>query len=793
MPWLKQLVRGLVRDPRTSVPAVLLLAIGLGGFVWMLALRRSLMLRSLPVRNPGSLVALWNGQKNRPDRHGTPSYGELELFRTERDLFEGVAATDPKEGNVAGDVPEHVRLERVTANYFQVLGVAPVLGRGFSVEDERPGQDRVVILNHGYWVRRFGGSPDALGRYLDLDGVPHQVVGVLPKAFHTPHGSQLFRPIAASPAQRADFGFHFLRVFARLRPAATFGQAKARMARFASQLGADHPEFASDLAAGAYGYGASPLIEDWLGSGLSVLTALNAAALLLLSLAAFNASALLLARASARRQEWAVRSALGATPQEWRRSVLAEGALLGLGGALLGLLLGHLALGPAGWAIQWGLKDIPLDGLRMDGPAVAATLFLGPALGAVCALASRPGADLGQVIREQGRGQAGGHLDLRRLLVLGQLALAAAMLGTAVWLQGSIGLLLSRDPGFQPRGVWSFRLSPEADTLKDPARFDALQQQLLARLRQLPGVKAVGIFNNVPMSGFRSDLGMSALGSPDRLSPQARGASPGALPALGVRFRRGRDFDEGDVQGHPRVAIFTRGLARTCFGSEDPIGRQVDIFGPATVIGEIDDYLEFGPSQPPPPVFYLPNAQSGPLWYRTFHAILRTDGPPPSEAALRQLTKEVAPGLAIHHFGPLEANMESILGPQRMIRAFFSAFAALALALSVGGVYGLMAASVTERRGELGVRSAMGATAGDLLLLVLHEASRLGLLGAAAGAAAGWLLTRGARVWVVDLPDAGHLLPGLSLLFLILAVLLASLIPALRAARVDPAVALRNE
>jgi len=793
MPSLKHLFRSLLRDPKTSVPVVMLLAIGLGGWVWMLALRRSLLLRSLPVAHPERLVALWNGRMDRPERHGTPSYGELELFRTERELFEGVAATAASEGNIAGDTPEFVRYERVTSNFLDMLGVTPALGRGFSGEDEIPGQDQVLLLTHRYWIHRFGGSTEVLGSRLDLDGAPHRVVGVLPKEFHTPQGSQFFKPLAVTPAQRENFRAHYLRVLARLRPGATLAQAAARMPRFASQLATLRPEFASDLASGQYGYGCNALIEDWLGSGLKVLAALNLAVALLLILAVFNASTLLLARAQARQQEWSVRVALGATPLEWWRHMLTEGALLGLSGALLGLFFGHLALGPAGQAMQWGIRDFPLDGLHLDATAIACTLVAGPALGALCAMAGHVRGDLGQALREQGRGRLGGPRNLRRGLVLGQVALAAAILGMAAWLQGGMGLILSRNPGFQSAGAWSFRITPGREIVQDPARFDALQSQLLARLRQVPGVKAVGMFNNVPMTGFKSDLGMSALGSAERQNPQARGASPGSLPALGMRFRRGRDFSEEDGAGRPRVAILTHGLARACFGSEDPVGRQVDLFGPVTVIGEIDDYLEFGPGQPPPPVVYLPNAQSGPLWYLTFHLVLRTDGPAPNEAALRDVVKGLNPGLAIHHFGPLEANMESILGPQRMARAFFSAFAILALVLAVGGIYGLTAANVSERRAEFGVRSALGATARDLLLLVIKETSWLAGLGGAAGLMLGSALTHGTQVLILDLPDSGFLRPGLSLLLLFTVALIACLLPAFRAASVDPAVALRSE
>lgn len=789
---MSRLLRSLLRDPRTSLPALLLLAIGVGGFAWMLALRRSLLLRSLPVPDPPRLVALYNGSRERPESHGTPSLGELMLFREEGDLFEGVAATDRREVNLGGDTPRHLRLERVTANAFRVFGVRPALGRDFAEGEDSPGRDQVVLVSHGFWTATLGADPAALGRTVTLDGVPHEIIGVLPKGFHTPRGSELFKPLPIPPGARTDFGAHFLSVFARLRPGVTLPQVQTGLGTLPPKVGRLVPEAtAEDLR--HLTYGTSPLIDDWLGSGLKVLRALSAASVLLLVLAALNASALLVARAAARRRELAVRSALGATPWELRRLLLAEGAVLGFLGALLGLGLAQLALGPAGQALRWGQPELPLEGLGLDAGALALTLLLGPCVGMACALLALPGRDLAPALREGGRGQVGGSRRLRQRLALGQLALAGALLGVVAWLHGGVNGLLALDPGFQPKGVWTFRLSPTRELQRDPARLEALQRELRAELAQLPGVREVGALNNVPMTGFRSDLNIRAQGSDRLQDPEARSASPGALRALGVRFLRGRDFTEADGPAGERVVILTANLARACFGDADPLGRQVVIDGPATVVGVVGDLREFGPGLPPPPVFFLPYAQGAVLWNRTLHLVMKVEGPAPSLQALQEVARKAAPGLSVHHAQPLEANLAEVLGPQRMARAFLALFAALALLLAAGGVYALMAASVAQREGEFGLRAALGATARDLLSLVLHEAGRLTLVGGLLGLGLGILFRQGGTAWVGELAPTGALPAAASFAGLALASLLASLPAAWRASRIDPAVALRAE
>lgn len=788
------ILRSLLRTPRTSVPALLLLALGLGGFAWMLALNRSLLLRSLTARDPGALVSLWNGDARNTSLHGTPSVGELEIMRAHGRSFLGVAAVHERKANLEGEQPEQVRVDAVTVDAFRVLGVTPALGRDFLPEEEAPGQGPVALLTHAAWIRRFGGDPGILARGLSLDGRSHRIVGVLPRGFHTPRGAEVFTPLTIGPKERGDFGAHYLRVFARLKPGATLAGARVDMDRVTAQIKELYraekapPELVDRLF-----YGATPMIEEVLGQGAMVLRGLQGAALLVLLLAALNASALLLARALARRGEFALRSALGATSSRLLGHILGEGALLGLTGALLGLGLAWAGLGPGGRALAWAFPGLPMEGLSMDWTTVRTSLALGPLLGALCALPARPRADLAHALRVDGRSVVGSGGLLRRRLVIAQLALATALLGGAAWIHGGLQGLLRRDLGLRPEGVWTFSLSPTRDMRRDDARMALLQSQLLDEIRKEPGVEAAGILNNMPMSGWRSDLNIRVPGDPEPRDPEARAISPGALSALGLRLLKGRDFTEADVPGAPPVVLLTRGLARACFGEADPIGRQILIDGPATVVGVVEDYREFGPSQPAPPTFFLPFAQGAAVNRHTLHVALRMGGSAPSRARLQALVNRVAPGVAVTRLVDMDTNLRESLGPQRMARAFLGLFALLALLLALGGVYGLTVAALAQRRGEFGLRNALGATPGDLLAMVLHETARLALAGGILGLALGFLLRQGGERWAGGLAPPGPLPPLGAFAGLIATALLATLPSAWRAARVDPASSLRAE
>jgi predicted permease len=784
----RALVRSLFRDPRSSLSALLMLSLGLGSFAWMVALQRSLRQRSLPVPEPGRLVRLWNGARSQPGAHGTPSTAELRMMRSFPNLFQGVAAFAPKDANLGLERPVQVKLDRVTPDFFRVLGVAPARGRDF-LDSDGEGTGTAVLTDDA-WRRYFGGA-DLLGRQIQLDGRTCQVIGVLPRGFHTPHGTEFFSAFQWTANQSDDPGPHFLRVLGRLKPGASLGQAQAAMDRVTEACKALYiQEGASSQEVADLTFGASPAIDEALGDGLRVFHALQIAALFLLGLAMLNASAIFLVRASARRRELAVRNALGASDLDLIRLLVAEGALLGLAGGLGGLFLAGLGLRGAGLAMPWAFPELSLQSLRLDGTTFALALIAGPVLGALCALPARPGRRLLDLLREGGRGQTGADGRLRRILVGGQLALACALLAAAFSLQGTLTRYLNRDLGLRPENAWTFRVTPARMPL---AERTLLAENLRLRLLALPGVQSVSLMNNVPMSGFESDL-YTVLADGRKVDPQARCATPGLVPALGLRLLRGRDFEPGDTAEAAPVILLTRKLARAAFGSEDAVGRAYPVGTggqPATVVGVVEDFREFGPAREAPPLFFLPQAQGGLVWNESLHAVVRTGGAPCSLAQVQAIVRDVAPALAVHHFGTLAENLDVALGPQRMARAFLATFTLLALILAFGGVFALMASAVAGRTLEFGVRSALGATPRDLLVLVLREAGILGLAGGCLGALLGALGERLAP----DLLGAGALWPTslpLALLGLILMAFAASLPAALKAAFTPPMASLRR-
>lgn len=796
---MRSLLKSLLREPRTALPALILLALGIGGFAWMMALHRSLMVRSLPAPRPDRLLSLWNGSAADPERHGTPSTGDLQLMRGFPQIFKGVAAWEPTHANLGVDAgsgagfgaPVRVRLDRVTANYFDVLEVRPALGRGFSAADDEAGAPPTLLLSHRAWRDRFGADPSLVGRNLSVDGLSAQVIGVLPEGFHTPQGTELFQPFQWTAERRDNHGPHFLRVVARLQDGATLAQARAAMAQVAARVRELFAGEAPKDLLDQVGYGATPLVDETLGQGLRLLRLLRWATALVLLLAATNAASLLLARGLGRRNEMAVRSALGAEPADLRRLLVAEGALLGGLGTLGGLLLAHLSLGLTGRILGWSFPDLALEGLSLDGPSLIGAALLGPLLGAVCALAAQPGHQLAHLLRVGGRSpQLGGQGRSRRLFVGAQLVLGGALLLGALSLQHGLGRLMAADPGFDLERVWTFQIQP-AKRMPLEARAQ-LAQAISSRLAALPGVQAAGACNGLPMSGFRSDLN-TILPDGRKLDPEARALTPGLRKALGLRLLRGRDVEATDQAGSDPVMLVTRTLALQAFGTDDAVGRRLS-FGDQsfTIVGVLGDLREFGPAQAPPPLFYVPLAQSGLVWHRDLHLVFRTAGPAPTEAQLQSLLRETAPGLALDRYLPVEDLLKAQLGPQRMALAFLGAFATLALLLAAGGVFGIMAASVASRRAEFGVRSALGASPLAILGQILKETARLALLASLAGVLLGGLLERLGREALGAWPSPPLRLSLLALGTLVGAALASALLPALRAARVSPAEALRD-
>lgn len=784
------LLKSLLREPRTALPALILLALGIGGFAWMMALHRSLMIRSLPAPRPDRLVSLFNGKASMPDKHGTPSTGDLQLMRGFPDTFKGVAAWAPTNANLGLEVPVRVRLDHVTGNFFDVLEIRPAMGRGFHSADDEAGAPPTLMLSHSAWRNRFGADPDLVGRSITVNGESAQVIGILPEGFHTAHGTDVFRPFQWTPEQRDNHGPHFLRVVARLGDGATLAQARAAMGQVAARIRERFAQEAPKELLDQVCYDATPLIDEVLGQGLRVLRVLRLATGLLLLLAAYNAASLLLTRGLGRRNEMAVRSALGAQPADLHRLLLLEGALLGFIGAMGGLLLAHLSLGITGHVLAWSFPDLALEGLFLDGPSFAAAALLGPLLGALCALAAQPGSRVLDLLRTGGRSPGlGGAGRARRALVGAQLVLGGTLLIAALSLQHGLGRLMASNPGFDLDRVWTFQIQP-AKGMPLAARTQ-LALAITQRLNALPGVQA-GASNGLPMSGFRSDLN-TLLPDGRKVDPEARALTPGLIQALGLHLLRGRDVESTDGADTEKVMLVTRTLAQQAFGTDDVVDQHLSFQGqPFRIVGLLADVQEFGPAQIAPPIFYVPLAQSNLVWNQDLHVAFRSMGPPPTEQQMQALLREAAPGLALFRYLPMRDLLEAQLGPQRMALAFVEAFAGLALLLAAGGVFGIMAASVSARRAEFGVRSALGATPLSILSQVLRETLRLASLAGLAGVLLGGLLERQSRDVLGLWPNPPFLITVVALASLVGSALAAAFLPALRAARISPSEALRD-
>ncbi len=782
--------RALFREPRTSLPAILMLAFGIGSFAWMLALHRSLMLRSLPVPEPSRLVSLY-GLFGDPHVHGTPSPGELKAMRRFPGVFEGVAGSHSWTVSLQGTQALPFKLDRVTPDYFDVLRVQPALGRGIHPDDARPGAPLVLLLTHGAWLRHFGGDPAILGRDIRLDGVSHRVAGILPREFRTPRGTEAFAPFQWTETT-ANAGPNFLRVVARLRPGVGDAQVRAALGVLTEQAKLEwRQQGAPEDLLRKVSHGFSPLAQEQLGKGTRVLKVLQVATGLILLLAVLNATAILMARGLSRRRDLAVHAALGADPRRLRALVVKEGVLLGLVGAILGLGLAAAGLRGASLALGWSFPELDLGVIRLDLASLAWVSLVGPLVGGLCALLALPKIHPAEALKAQGRGLRGGS-GARRWLVAGQLALATALLGATFAVRTGMAHLLKSDLGYDGKGAWSFEF--RAPSTRDAASFASDMARLRDRLAQIPGVRAAGLSNNVPLTGFRSDLAFIAP-SGERLDPEGRSASAGAMEALGLRLLQGRAFTPQDGPEAPKVAVLNRALARQAFGAADPLGRTLRLDGEHafTVVGLVADHRELAPGSAPMPTYWVPLGQSAFLWNEQTHGILRTGGSAPAQAEVARAMAEALPGVAMHALIPLERRVQMALGPQRMARAFLGTFALLALLLAAGGVFGLMAAQVAEARPELAVRSALGAEPGILLRDVLRASALLSAPAGLAGALAGLALERSSRDLLGPWPDPGLAAPFGAFAALLAAALLAALLPALRAARTDPAAALRNE
>ncbi|HEU0176236.1 MAG TPA: ABC transporter permease [Blastocatellia bacterium] len=792
--------RMLLQKPGFTLIAVITLALGIGANAAIFSVVNGVLLRPLPFKDPDRLMLIRETKLPQfPEFSVSP--GNFLDWRKQNTVFERLVAFNGVSFNMigAGD-PEQIRGMKVTDGFFAMLGAQPLLGRDFLPEEDQPGRDNVVILNYGLWQRRFGGDPKILNQTLTLSGQSYTVIGVMPATFRFGGPDlDLWKPMAFTAQETQIHGGHWLGAIGRLKPGATENHARAEMITIAGRLAAQYPD-----ANTGWSVKLMPLLEYTVRSVKPALIVLLCAVAFVLLIACANVANLLLARAAGRQKEIAIRTAVGAGRARIIRQLLTESGLLALLGGAAGLALAKwgmdllLKLAPQGLP---RMNDVSLDGRALAFTAVV-TLLTGVIFGLVPALqSSKP--NLNETMNDTGRGSTEGRQRqlVRSALVVLEVASALVLLVGAGLFIKSFWRLQQVDPGFNPDNTLTLTVSlPRTKYPEDTQRI-AFFQQLLENVGALPGVQAAGATNPLPLTGD-TVLAFVVQGRP-ALPPGAGqstnfyAASADYFKALGIPLRRGRLFTERDVRDSPHVAVINETMARKIFPDEDPIGKRITFDGGGKnpdwyeIVGIVGDVKQYGLDQATPMQTYEPYTQQT---YSSMTLVARTAGDPAKlTAAIRNAVLQLDKEQPIANIRTLDEILSTSVAQQRFSTLLLGIFAAVAMLLAAVGIYGVLSYAVTQRTHEIGIRVALGAARSDVLRLVVGAGMRLTLLGVGAGLAAAFALTRLMSTLLFDVSATDPMTFGLIALLIVTVALLACWVPARRATKVDPMVALRIE
>ncbi len=797
-------IRSLLRAPSLTVVAVITLALGIGANTVMFSVIYGVLLRPLPFSDPDRVVTLWNTYPETPESTDPVSPVDFTDWREQSRSFAHLAAHDRFSYVLAREQgPVRLRAARVSGDFFAVVGLQPALGRALIPADDHPGDDRVVVLSHRLWRSEFGADEGVVGETLSLNEESYTVVGVMPAGFDFPDGVDLWAPLALRPHQLLPVERRtvYLRVLARLRPGITLTQARSEMSAIARRLEAEYPE--SNTGRGVL---VIPLHEHTVGDLRPALFVLLGAVGLVLLIACANVAGLLLTRVSGRQQEIAIRAALGADRADLLRQHLAESGLLGLLGALGGLLL-----------VPWGLdlvrtlspEGIPrIQEIALDWRVLGFNLAIGPGTGILCGLVPAfmtSGADLHSLLRAGSR-LSGQRIRrrLRRALVIAEISMAEALLiGGALLLQSFVQLR-SVNPGFAAENVRAAQFELFSDRYAEWTPRIQFYRDVTERVAALPGVRSAALTTTVPLQGIQLGYEFTVQGRPAPAHGQLPAASydcitPGYFRVMGIRLLAGRAFTDADGPHAPPVVIINDVMARRYWPGEDPIGQKIGIVAddsktdpPALeIVGVAEGVRAQALDTGSRPAMFLPYAQRP--WRSGFLLVRMEENAPATAANVRSAVHTVDKTMALSDFRSLEDYLSSSVARPRFRTFLMGAFAALALVLATVGVYGVVSCSVGQRFREIGVRVALGAQRVDILKLVVREGFQLGIAGVALGLAAALALTRFLSGLLYGIaPNDPSTFAAISML-LVAVSLLACYLPARRAVRVDPVVTLRYE
>jgi putative ABC transport system permease protein len=780
--------RMLLKKPGFTLIAVVTLALGIGANTAIFSVVNAVLLRSLPYQKADDLMLVYS-TNTRDEGEGPISPVTYLNLKNQNSVFAEMAALDNRgwaANLTSSGEPERLQGYKVSANIFHMLGVAPAQGRAFVAEEDRPGNDRVVVLSHEIWQRRFGGDAGLIGRSINLNGGAYTIIGVMPADFRFYPKTDIWTPIAFTPADE-KFEAKCLQVNARLKPGVSVEQARSEVdSLYIRQL--NNPKSNSHVSL-------KPIQKSLTENVKRMLWILFAAVGFVLLIACANVANLSLACASVRHRELAIRSALGAGRLRVVRQLLVESAMLAALGGACGLLV-------ARWGIRFLAGGLPeylaqanshVALLKLDTRALGFTFALAflttIIFGLLPALQSSK-VNLNETLKEGGRGEAQGQSRLRSLLVVSEIALAMIlMVGAGLMIKG-FWRLNHVNPGFSPAGALTAQIDPTYKEFDEVVEF---YRRLLERVGAMPGVQRAGIINS---------LGSSWNFTIEEHPPIPREQQPGAshnqvsgdyFRAKGIPLRAGRFFTDRDVKGAPLVAIIDETLQRRHFPNENPIGKHLRWMNASReIVGVVGAAKTYSLSEEIYPHIYLPYQQDN-WWSMTLVVRAQAGDPANLIPGLRRELAAINPDLPIHSFKLLEDSVTEWSASERFSTYLLAIFAMLAVLLSAIGIYGVMSYAMTQRTHEIGVRMALGAQSRDVLKLVLKQGMLLALAGVALGLIASYWLTRLMTKMLFEVSPTDP--PTFILISLLLSfvALLACWIPARRATKVDPLVALRNE
>ena len=803
---IKYAVRILIKKPGFTVIAVLTLALGIGANTAIFSVVNAVLLRPLPYRDADRIVAIQELGKDGHRVQVTPA-NYLD-WRAQNTVFEHVAAIFERTSNLAGaDEAERVRLAVTSANFFDVFGVRPLHGRLFSMDDEQAGHPSIAVIGYSLWQRRYGGDAGIVGQSITLDGRSYTVAGIAPAGFQYPGKTEVWLPpLRLAPEINASLdvtqvrGFGYLSAVALLKQGVSLEQAKAEMEAITARLREQYPETNNNRFNKVV-----TLHEHLVGDTGGILWMLLGAVCFVLLIACANVANLMLVRATARQKEMAIRAALGASRLRIIRQLLTESVLLAVGGGVAGLLLGW-------WGVDLLTKLLPKDfprfeDINLDFAVLGFTALVSLVTGVVFGFAPAwqvSKTDVHESLKENSRGAAGGVRNrLRSIFVVAEVALSLVLLVGAGLLFRSFLELQSVNAGFDPERVLTMRLSPSGTNFREDAQYIAYYKQVAERLGEIPGVELVGAINTMPLEKGPTTAiwveGRQRLPRDQWPGVNYRNVTPDYFRALGIPILQGRAFDERDNAQAPFKILINQAAAERDFAGENPVGKRINLGGTDSnnqpvwfeIIGVVSNVRSLELNTEPVPEIYTSALQDA---FSNMSFVVRSAIDPEAlTGSVRQAVASVDKAQPVADIRTMEKIVSDAVTQPRFNTALLGVFSAIALVLSAAGIYGVTAYTVTQRTHEIGIRMALGAEGRDVLKMVLGQGLRLTMIGVAFGLLASFLLTRflSSMLFGVGATDAAT--------FVVVALVLAGValgacfVPARRAAKTDPMVALRYE